>query len=161
MKKNSSKKCSGVKRFIGRLMLIITACCAVAAAIMKILDLLKSKKANSANPDRDFKEYFNFLGLKNTALSDSDVAGVISKNICASTELDLSDAQFRKDAFISLEAHCSIISIIIPDGVNVKVDGLITASSVHNEAEAIDPSLPTLYIASRLALSSVRIARKD
>ncbi len=154
---NEKNNCCGFKRFIRRTVLLIIAIEAVAIAVLKILDYFKSARADEENPGRDFKKFFNFFGSKKQVFNDKHVCGVIVKNICGSTELDLSDAEFTEDGFISLNACFSAVRIIVPKGVNVKVDGLIKASSVHNDVPE-NPELPTLYIASKLTCSAVMVS---
>ena len=81
MNKESSSKTSGLKRFIRRLILFILFIEAVTAAVLKVLEYFKTKKADEENPTRDFKEFFNFLGRKDVTLSDSNVSGVIQASI--------------------------------------------------------------------------------
>ena len=157
MSKEKNAKCGGFKRFIRRTVLLIIAIEAIVIAVLKILDYFKSGKAEKDNPKRDFKEVFNFFGGKKFSFSDTGVSGVIVKNICGSTELDLSEVKFKEDGFISLNACFSAVRIIVPKGVNVKVDGLIKASSVHNDVPE-NPGLPTLYIASKLTCSAVMVS---
>ncbi len=149
--------CGSFKRFIRRTILLIIAIEAVIIAVLKILDYFKSNKAETENPGRDFKKFFNFFGSKKQIFTDKNVSGVIVKNIFGSTELDLSEVQFKEDGFISLNACFSAVRIIVPKGVNVKIDGLIKASSVHNDVPE-NPELPTLYIASKLTCSAVMVS---
>jgi predicted membrane protein len=160
MSKESSSKTSGLKRFIRRLILFILFIEAVTAAVLKVLEYFKTKKADEENPTRDFKEFFNFLGSKNVTLSDSNVSGVITKNIMGATSLDLSGVSFKEDGFISLSALCSAVYIVVPAGVNVKIDGLIKASRVECDVPE-DSSLPTLYIASKITCSSVYVTTAE
>ena len=155
-KEKSSKSC-GFKRFIRRTILIVIAVEAIIIAVLKVLDYFKSNKADKENPGRDFKEVFNFFGAKKFAFNDSDVSGIIVKNIFGSTELDLTGVQFKEDGFISLSSVMSAVRIIVPKGVNVKIDGLIKASSISNDVPE-DPSLPTLYIASKVTCSAVMVS---
>ena len=153
--KTSAKSCD-LKKFIRRAILLIIAVQAVAIAVLKVIEYFKCKRADTENPRRDFKKLFNYLGSKAFALSDDNVSGVISKNILASTFIDLSNVKFREDGFISLNASFSSVNIIVPKGVNVRADGLIKRSSVNNTVPE-DSSKPSLYIASKLNCSSVNI----
>ena len=160
MSKESSSKTSGLKRFIRRLILFILFIEAVTATVLKVIEYFKSKKAEEENPKRDFKEVFNFLGRKDAAFSDKNISGVISKNIMGSTSLDLSGASFKEDGFISLSSFCSAVYIVVPKGVNVKIDGLIKASQIDCDVDE-DSTLPTLYIASKITCSSVYVTTAE
>lgn len=157
MSKDKSSNCGSFKKFVRRTILLIIAIEAIIIAVLKILDYFKSNKAEKENPKRDFKELFNFFGAKKFSLTDTGVSGVILKNICGSTELDLSGVKFKEDGFISLSSMAGAVRIIVPKGVNVKIDGLIRASSVHNDVPE-NPALPTLYIASKLTGSAVMVS---
>ena len=160
MSKETTSKSSGIKVFIRRLILFIFFIEAVTAAVLKALDHFRNKKAEEENPKRDYKEIFNYLGSKNVALSDKGISGVISKNIIGATSIDLSEATFKEDGFISLNSVCSAIYIVVPAGVNVKIDGLIKASRIDCDIPE-DSSLPTLYIASKLTCSSVYVTTAE
>ena len=153
MSKESSSKTSGLKRFIRRLILFILFIEAVTAAVLKVIEYFKSKKAEEENPKRDFKEIFNFLGRKDAAFSDKNISGVISKNIMGSTSLDLSGASFKEDGFISLSSFCSAVYIVVPKGV-------IKASQIDCDVDE-DSTLPTLYIASKITCSSVYVTTAE
>ncbi|MBP5652838.1 MAG: hypothetical protein J6X17_05405 [Lachnospiraceae bacterium] len=160
MSKESSSKTSGLKRFIRRLILFVLFIEAVTAAVLKVLEYFKSKKADEENPKRDFKEVFNYLGRKYAAISDKNITGVITKNIMGATSLDLSEASFKEDGFISLSSFCSAVYIVVPKGVNVKIDGLIKASRIDCDVDE-DSTLPTLYIASKITCSSVYVTTAE
>lgn len=159
-KKKKSKFLRAIGRFFGRTLLTVAVISAIAAAILKAIDFIKSKKSNKENSGREFKEFFNFFGSKNEAVCDTDVAGIITKNIFGATTIDLSGASMRPDGFISLTATLSAVNIIVPSDMNVKLDGLIKASNIENYAEE-DSSLPTLYIAAKCTLSAIRISRQE
>ncbi len=76
------------------------------------------------------------------------------------TSLDLSGVSFKEDGFISLSALCSAVYIVVPAGVNVKIDGLIKASRVECDVPE-NSSLPTLYIASKITCSSVYVTTAE
>ena len=160
MSNETTSKSSGFKRFIRRLILFILFVEAVTAAVLKVLDHFRNKKAEEENPTRDFKEIFNYLGSRNVTLSDKNISGVISKNIMGATSIDLTEASFKEDGFISLNSLCSAIYIVVPAGVNVKIDGLIKASRVDCDIPE-DSSLPTLYIASKITCSSVYVTTAE
>lgn len=159
--KNKCGFCSCICRFFGKVMLFIAFMAAVSAALLRIVDFLKGKKNDEENPGRDIKEYWNLLNSKDIVLSEDNLSGVMTRNVCGATNIDLSGSSFKNDAFISLHSLCSAVSIIVPDTVNVKLDGIISASDVKNDAEDIDDSLPTLYIASTIRCSSVWIRRQE
>lgn len=163
MAKTKKKKCGVLGflcKFIGRIILIFTAACAITGAILKLIDYFKSKKCSGENTDREFKEFCNFCGSKAETVDEDDVAGVISKNMFSVTTLDLSDARIRDDGFVSLTATCSAVNIIVPDDVNIKVDGLIKYTAVENFVPE-DDSLPTIYIAAKALFSDIRISRQE
>lgn len=163
MKKSKKKKCGVLGcliKFFGRLMLIFTAACAVTGAIIKFVEYIKTKKSSTDNCDREFKEFFNFIGKKSELVSEDDVAGIISKNILAVTEIDISGSNMREDGFVSVVSTLSAVNIIVPSDVNIKVDGLNKYSQIENFVPE-DSSLPTLYIVTKCLLSDIRISRQE
>ena len=71
--------------------------------------------------------------------------------------LDLSDATFKEDAFISITSNFALIDITIPEGYTVSFDGLINKSSVRNAFEGEETKEPIIYIAAKANFSSIRI----
>ncbi len=161
-----AKKCDNEKnsckvgKIIARILLIYAACVAIAVTVLKIIEKLRTKKAEAENPGRDCKVFYNYLGAKAIKLDDVSIDGVISKNIFGATTLDLSGVNFNEDSFISISSKFSALSIIVPSDVNVKVDGLIKSSVVNNASEN-DEELPTLYVASDISFSAVKITKAE
>lgn len=154
---DSCKICDFFKKLIG----ITTVLAAITVAILKIIDAIKLKKSTSDNEGREYKEYYNFCGSRKYSLSEDKLAGIISKNILGATELNFADSSFKDDGFISVSGILSAVNIIVPDGVNIKLDGMFRNSAVDNDADDFDENNPTLYIVSKFSLCAVRISRQE
>ena len=146
-----------IKKKIIKLILLLTAMAAAAAAIAKLIDNLLDKRRLVKNEDSDIKEYSGLFTKKDIHLKEFGLAGIISKSAFSYINLDLSEATFKQDSFITLSANFSAIDIIIPDGYSVSFDGLISKSSVRNAFEGEEVKDPVIYIAAKSNYSAIRI----
>ena len=150
-----------IRKKAGKFALIVVVMSAVFCAILKLIDFIKSGRSDKENPKREYKEFFNFLGAKKFKIDDHDISGIIVHNILGATCIDLSEATFKEDAFISLSTFASAVTITVPEGINVRFDGLVNKTAVENYAETADASAPTVYVASKCNFSAVRISRQE
>lgn len=160
MKKQKKQQCKftkAIKKFFGKIILFVTLIAAVCAAILKLLDKYKSEKNDKENPDRDYKELWNLVGVKDFKPDASDVSGIITKNIFGVTTIDLSKTAFRPDGFISLLSCCAVVTIIVPEGTKVKIDGLISACEIKNDCEPESDEECQIYVASKCSCSIISI----
>ena len=157
-KKNTTKK--KFKKKIIKLIAILTAIAAVVAAIAKFLDTLLDKKLLEKNEGSDIKEFSGLFVNKDIRLKEYGLAGIISKCSFSRINLDLGDATFKQDAFITLTANFSLVDITVPDGYSVSFDGLINRSSVKNAFENTEVKEPVIYIAAKSNYSAIRIFKK-
>lgn len=160
MKKQKKQQCKfikAIKKFIGKIILLVTLISAFCAAILKLFDKYKSEKSDKENPGRDYKEFWNLVGVKDFSSEASDVSGIISKNIFGVTTIDLTNAVFKPDGFISLLSCCAVVTIVVPTGTKVKMDGLISACEIQNDVEADEDDDNCLYIASKCTCSVISI----
>lgn len=164
-KKDKNSKCYKIKKSIrkklGKLALILALIAAITAAVLKLIEFIKRKRSEKTNPTRDFKVFVNMLGAQSFKVDDQNISGVVLKSLIGATSLDLSNASFKQDAFISLNSAFSAITITVPEGINVKVDGLFTKTTIENFAQSDDNSLPTLYVAAKCKFTAVRISRQE
>lgn len=160
MKKQKKQKCKlvkAIKRFFGKIILLVTLIAAACAAILKLLDKYKSEKNDKENPGRDYKELWNLVGIKEFIPEAADVSGIITKNIFGVTTIDLSKTNFKPDGFISLMSCCAVVTIVVPEGTKVQIDGLISACEIKNDCEPEKGEECGLYIASKCTCSVISI----
>ncbi|MCR5684673.1 MAG: hypothetical protein K6G81_04520 [Lachnospiraceae bacterium] len=154
VKKNTKK---GFKKKIAKLTAFVLAVTAAAAAIAKLIDIILEKKRQVKNVDSDIKEYSGIFASQNVTLREFGVAGIISKANFSAINLDLSEATFKQDAFITLTANMSAINITIPKGYTVSFDGLLNKCAVRNEFEQEEKKEPVIYIAAKANCCAIRI----
>ncbi|MBR4724597.1 MAG: hypothetical protein IK071_02325 [Lachnospiraceae bacterium] len=156
----SKKKKSIFKKFKKKILkwaFILAIFAAIAAVIVKFIDNILDKKRVEKNKNNDIKEFSGFFKNINQKVKDSDLAGIVTKSFFSSVNLDLSDATFKEDAFISITSNFALIDITIPEGYTVSFDGLINKSSVRNAFEGEETKEPIIYIAAKANFSSIRI----
>lgn len=158
--KKSKKLNKTIKKKIIKLIVILTAIAAAVAAIAKFIDNILDKKRQEKNEESDIKEYSGIF--KNIAVKPTEygLAGIISKSLFSSVSLDLSEASFKQDAFITLSANFSAIDITIPDGYSVSFDGLFNKCSVRNAFEGEEIKEPVIYIAAKANFCAIRVIKK-
>lgn len=87
---------------------------------------------------KELKENYDqvyFFKSKQNEVVEEEYEGGSYACTCAVLELDLSEAIIEYDITIDLYGLCSVASITIPDGCNVKVEGIGKRVVVQNEFE--------------------------
>ena len=149
-----------IKKKIIKLIVLLTAIAAAAAAIAKFIDNLLDKRRLIKNEDSDIKEFSGLFTKKDVQLKEFGLAGIISKSMFSYINLDLSEATFKQDAFITLSANFSAVDITIPDGYSVSFDGLFNKCAVRNAFEGEEIKEPVIYIAAKANYCAIRIFKK-
>ena len=111
----------------GGLLKAIVGVAALATAAKVGYDKYKKTKEDYVREEEDsidaeIKKYNAIFEKKVIEVEDEEFTGCEMKAVGARTVLDLGLAVFEKDVYISLEAINSLVSIIIPEGVNVACD---------------------------------------
>ena len=153
IKKSFTKK-------IVKFVLALAAIAAAVAAVAKFIDNLLEKKRQEKNEESDIKEYSGVFKSIAVKLNDYGLAGIISKTFFSSVNIDLSEATFKQDAFITLNANFSAVDITMPEGYSVSFDGLFNKCSVKNAFEGEDIKDPVIYIAAKANYCAIRIFKK-
>ncbi len=156
VKKEASKS---FKKKIVKLAAFIVLAAAAVAAVAKFIDSILEKKRKVKNVDSDIKEYSGIFASQNIELKEFNVAGIISRSWFSAINLDLRNASFKQDAFISLTSNMSAVNIIIPEGYSVSFDGLLNKCAVKNDFEDVDKNEPIIYIAAKAGFSAIRIKK--
>lgn len=158
---DTKKKCKcKVFCFICKLVAFFAVIAGICAAVLKVLDAVFGKKHAADNLINEYKCFTNYLGSKDISPEDKGITGIFTRNIFAATNIDLTQCEFAPDFFISLSGVCSAVNIIVPDNINVKLDGIYNRCAVHNETEEVE-GVPCIYIAAKCNLCAIRISRQE
>lgn len=160
MEKTEKKIKKSFTKKIIKIVLILAGIAAVAATVAKFIDNLLEKKRQEKNGESDIKEYSGLFKSIAVKLDEYGLAGIISKTCFSSVNLDLSNASFKQDAFITLNANFSAVDITIPEGYSVSFDGLFNKCSVRNAFEGEEIKDPVIYIAAKANYCAIRIFKK-
>ncbi|MCR5324729.1 MAG: hypothetical protein K6E85_15845 [Lachnospiraceae bacterium] len=160
IKKIEKKTKKKFKSKIIKFVLALVAIAAAVAAVAKFIDNILEKKRQAKNEDSDIKEYSGLFKSIAVNLKDFGLSGIISKTCFSAVNLDLSEATFKQDAFISLNANFSAVVITIPEGYSVSFDGLFNKCAVRNAFEGEEIKDPVIYIAAKANYSAIRIVKK-
>lgn len=144
------------------LLKIVGVLTVIWGAFIAVLLFLKKRyqAREEGNNDREIKEYYAVLGGNSITPEPGVFKGLVAKTILGGTSINLKDAVFEGDSFISLDVFMGGVDIRVPEGVNVKIDGRFKASGTNNSTdEIIGEDVPTLYIAAKLVASGLNVRR--
>jgi len=147
----------------GGLLKAIVGVAALATAAKVGYDKYKKTKEDYVREEEDsidaeIKKYNAIFEKKVIEVEDEEFTGCEMKAVGARTVLDLGLAVFEKDVYISLEAINSLVSIIIPEGVNVACDISRTVCRVKNLVENNEEDgTHTVYIIGKATGSNIEI----
>lgn len=154
----TTKKSSGFVKLIK----VLVFFAAVFAAVNYIISCIskKWKKREEGNGSREICEYYACTSGREIIPDDAPFKGLLVKTLCSGVVIDLRNCTFEGDSFITLNAKLSGVDIKVPEGVNVKLDGLSKLSGFANKTDEItDENVPTLYIAANALCSGVAVRR--
>lgn len=115
-------------------------------------------KEESDSIDNDIKKYNALCEKKMVEVEDEEFTGCEVKSVMSSVVLDLGLATFEKDVYINFTSTLGVLTIILPEGVNVACDIEKTAGGVRNLVENVDEDgISTVYVIGKATCSNVEI----
>ena len=99
----------------------------------KTKDDFEKEEADSSNDS--IRKYNSIFDSKVVEVEDEDFQGCELQTIGSKFVLDLGLAKFDRDVYVSLNAKCSSVTIIVPENISAVADIKATAGFVHNYAQ--------------------------
>ncbi len=108
--------------------------------------------------DAEIKKYNAICEKKVVEIEDEEFTGCEVKTVGAKAVIDLGLAVFEKDVYINFTSTASMLTIILPEGVNAADDIEKTFSGVKNLVDNVDEEgVHTVYIIGKATCSNVEI----
>lgn len=158
--KNNKKKCRLFRRlklFILKLIALSLFLVGIIIALLKLMELLRAKKLDKRNAEGSIKQYNKVLGLLDIK-PEGFIEGIVVSNVVGCANIDLTKCELKNNAFISLTCMASAINIIVPEGFNVRFDGLTNATALSNMVSDVEDN-KILYVAAKSTASAINIKR--
>ncbi len=153
------KECGICKAF--RFLTGLAVFAAGAFALVKLFQK-KGKAIEAGNDRRSIKEYFGLCTSKEITCSGDEVfAGMTVTSIMSAANVDISGAQLKDDSFINLRNYFGYVTIKVPNGVNVKLDGWFQQSKVKNESSCNLECAPVVYVAVYSFFGCINVVTAD
>lgn len=163
MRKNSrcmKRNCRllrNLKLFILKLIAFSLFLISMVISILKLLELLRARNLEKRNSKGSIKQYNKVLGLLDIK-PEGYIEGIVLSNVVGCANIDLTKCNLKNNAFISLTCMCSAINIIVPDGFNVRFDGLTNGTALKNMV-GDEEGNSILYVAVKSTASAINIKR--
>ncbi|WP_066716101.1 LiaF domain-containing protein [Clostridium sp. Marseille-P299] len=141
---------------------VIKAVMAVIAinGALKLYSMYRENKDNEKgkNEGNEVKVYKACMTGREIKLDGEKVQGIFIKAYMSGVDLDLRNAIITEDIFITCKSIMSGISIRVPHGVNVELDGKCVLGSMDSSVpEALEKVGPTVYVDANLMLSGLAV----
>lgn len=141
---------------------VIKAILAIAAVngAIKLYSMYRENKDNEKgkNEGNEVKVYKVYMNGREIKLDGEKVQGIFIKAYMAGVDLDLRNAIITEDVFITCKSIMSGISIRVPYGVNVELDGKCILGSMDSSVpEAFEKVGPTVYVDANVVLSGLAV----
>ncbi|MGN0317569.1 MAG: hypothetical protein ACI4E1_06465 [Lachnospira sp.] len=136
---------------------------AAAVAGKVAYDKFKATKEQFEQEENDSLELevrkYNAIGTKKVVeIDDEDFNGCEVKAVGSKMVIDLGLAGINKDVYINFTSTASVVTIVVPDDVNVTCDIDRKASGVRNLVENIDDeNVATVYVIGTATCSNIEI----
>lgn len=118
----------------------------------------KFDKEENDSITEEVKKYNCVADKKVIEIEDEEFEGCEIKAIGSKMVLDLSFAVFQKDVYINFTSKCSLVTIVLPEGVNVICDIEKVASNVSNLVDNVnEEDIHTVYIIGKATLSNIKV----
>lgn len=156
LKKQCAKK---KKKFICKFMTFILAVTGITLVIGKTVEFVKNAQNSKNNISSEMKKYFSFFSAKRLMHTNQFVSGIVACLNFSATTISVVGSNLKEDSVISVTSNASAVKIIVPENVNVIVDGLYNKSVVTNSTDNELPDAKKLYIVIRSNFSAIKIER--
>lgn len=154
-----AKKSGFAKLLVGVTALAVTG--KVVYDKYKILKDKFDKEENESIAD-EVKKYNAVCTSKTVEVEDEEFTGCEIKAVASKLLLDLSLAEFQKDVYINFKSDASIVTIVLPEGVNAICDIENVASGIKNLVENVDEEeIHTVFIIGKATMSSIEVIPAD
>lgn len=157
MNENNQKK-SGLFKV---LVVLGAVAAAITTAIVVVKQIFKAKE--KASMCKEIREYFGFMDAKCILPEEGAFSGVTASVVMSALFIDLRDAEFEEESFVSIKALMSAVQILVPEDVKVVVDGKTVLGAVQDNTEhdMDDEKTKTLYIVQNSKLSAISVENND
>lgn len=144
---------------LGKILIIIGA---IHAAILVFVLVLKKiwKHREEASKGKAVREYFGLWTAKSILPDEGTFEGMTVKSVMSAVRVNLMDADFADESFVSIDSTMSAIAIIVPENVKVIVDGknkfgAIQDKCSHDNDESCEK---VLYVAYNNKMSAISVS---
>ncbi len=147
----------------GRLFKLVVGAGAVAVAGKVAYNKYKDTKEKFVKEENDSQEleirkYNAIFENKVVEIEDEEFLGCEVKTVGAKAVIDLGLAVFEKDVYINFSSTASVVTIILPEGVNATCDIDKKLSGVRNLVDNTDEEgVHTVYIIGKAICSNVEV----
>lgn len=141
---------------------VVKAVLAIAAinGALKLYYMYRENTDNEKgkNDGNEVKVYKACMTGRRIKLDGEKVQGIFIKSYMSGVDLDLRNAIITEDVFITCKSVMSGISIRIPYGINVELDGKCILGSMDSSVpESLEKTGPTVYVDSNIVLSGLAV----
>ncbi len=118
----------------------------------------KFVKEENDSQELEIRKYNAIFENKVVEIEDEEFLGCEVKTVGAKVVIDLGLAVFEKDVYINFSSTASVVTIILPEGVNVTCDIDKKLSGVRNLVDNTDEEgVHTVYIIGKAICSNVEV----
>lgn len=141
---------------------VVKAVLAIAAinGALKLYSMYRENTDNEKgkNDGNEVKVYKACMTGRRIKLDGEKVQGIFIKSYMSGVDLDLRNAIITEDVFITCKSIMSGISIRVPYGVNVELDGKCIFGSMDSSVpESLEKTGPTVYVDANIVFSGLAV----
>ncbi|MCR5829974.1 MAG: hypothetical protein K6F93_06490 [Lachnospiraceae bacterium] len=140
------------KGFFKKLILFLLA----VFTVLKVIEKIKEKKFEAFNSKGRVRKFISICSNKKIDNSEK-LDGICIYSLFSKVNVDLTNCKIAEDSFVSIVSFFSIIRVKLPDGLNVKIDGLSCKSCVKNSVKDEENEKGGIYVAYNSNYSKIRI----
>lgn len=148
------------KSGIAKLLVGATAIAVAGKVVYDKYKILKDKFEKEENESiaDEVKKYNAVCTNKMVEVEDEEFTGCEIKSVASKLLIDLSLAVFEKDVYINFKSDASMVTIVLPEGVNAICDIENVASGIKNLVENVEEEgIHTVFIIGKATMSSIEV----
>lgn len=148
------------KSGIAKLLVGATAVAVAGKVVYDKYKILKDKFEKEENDSiaDEVKKYNAVCTNKMVEVEDEEFSGCEIKAVASKLFIDLSLAVFEKDVYINFKSDASMVTIVLPEGVNAICDIENVASGIKNLVENVEEDgIHTVFIIGKATMSSIEV----